>query len=263
MGIRISKDLGYGVDNLRTQKGKYMDTLSDNRIDRKKFNALHDAACDLEGKNLLDWLKKEKDDLLEFHWKHNPVREGIEKKHLDFEFKFLYQQLDQMNKAGKLDDLGGGIVYHDEFGLANVLLFIPITCPSWSRYDDIIDYCEETYVRPAGQINHVTRLKCSGIYPWNGRMVRFRDPKPGVLKEGVKPEDFKFIDATTYSQLIGWWDEKHAPMAKGEFLKHLKEDYRPAFPIDLTMLIWFMRDAFRDVDSFVNELWPMIYVHWG
>jgi len=93
-------------------------------------------------------------------------------------------------------------------------------------------------------------------------MIRFRDPKPGVVPPSKK-DDLLTMDASAYSQLVGWWDKKQKPLVQGEALRHFLEDYRPVLPIDVTAVLWFMRDAFKDVDSFVNELRPMIYVYWG
>lgn len=268
MGIRVHKALGYGVDNIKCIKksqGGYSE-MADPRIDRAKFRALEEKAYDMEGPEILRWLKKEKDDLVAFHAKHNPGRGANgNKESYEFDWKFLYQSLDHMHKEKKLDslDFGGSVIHQGEYGIPEVMLFVPPTCPSWKRYDDTLDYHEETYTKEQGQLNWYKFLKCSGIYPWNGYMLRYRDPKPEILKEGAKSDDLKILDATTYSQLIGWWDPKHSPAAKGEFLRHLKEDYRPVLPLDLMMILWFMRDAFRKIDDFVNELRPMIYVHWG
>jgi hypothetical protein len=268
MGIRVHKSLGYGVDNIKCMKksqGSYS-VMADPRIDRPKFDALHEKAHEMEGPELLRWLKKEKDGLVAFHAKHNPGRMSVKDNDFyEFDWKFLYQSLDRAIKDKKSGDIsfGSSIIHEGEFGLPEVLLFVPPTCPSWTRYDDTLDYHEETYIREEGQINWYKFLRCSGIYPWSGRMIRYRDPKPGVLNKGSNPDDLKLLDATTYSQLVGWWDSKHKPDAEGAALKHLKEDYRPAFPIDLMVLLWFMRDAFRNIDEFVNELRPMIYVYWG
>lgn len=267
MGIRISKDLGYGIDTLATKKGKHFTELADERIDTDKLYNLINEADELDGRKLLNWLKKEEKELTDFHWEVNPCGTTVTHDTKQFEFEILWRQLESMNKKGDLPALQSGISHQDEYGLANVIQFIPITCPSWHRYDDIIDYTEESN-KPAGQINYVTRLKGSGIYPWNGRMIRYRDPKPGVLKdkalkEGVTPGMFQFLDATVYSQLVGWWDPNIKPIAGSELLKHLQEDYRPAIPMDVTMLVWFVKDALKDLKAFYNELRPMIYVSWG
>lgn len=259
MGIRVHKDLGYGIDNLKHGKKSY--EMEDPRIDRKKFDDLHEQAFGMEGPELLKWMEKEKDALIEFHLKHHPVRKEAEG-FRDMDFKFLYHQLENQIKEKKLPDFGSSVVWDGEFGCPNVLLFVPPTCPDWRRYDDIIDYCEETY-KKGGTTNRYEFIKCSGIYPWSGRMFRFRDPKPGILKDDSKKDELRVMDATAYSQLIGWWDEKLKPVAQGDALKHFIEDYRPVLPIDVMVLLWYMKDAFKDVDSFVNELRPMIYVHWS
>lgn len=260
MGIRVHKDLGYGIDNLKCEKRTY--EINDPRIDRKKFHDVQEQASEMEGPDLLKWMKKEKDALIEFNAKHHPVRAEV-KEHQDMDFKFLYHQLEHQIKEKRLPDFGRSIVWDGEFGCPNVLLFTPVTCPDWRRYDDIIDYCEETYRKGGGTKNRYEFIRCSGIFPWSGRMIRFRDPKPGILKEGTNPDDYRMMDASAYSQLVGWWDPEHKPLAQGDSLKHFLEDYRPALPFDIMVILWFMRDAFRDVDSFVNELRPMIYVHWG
>ena len=259
MGIRIHKDLGYGVDNI--QHGKKGWDMQDPRIDAKKFHDLHSKAYEMGGPEILKWLKNEKEALIKFHKKHHPAKVEEKPEFYDMDFKFLVHGLEDHAKEKKISDLGSSIVWDGEYGLPNVLLFVPPTCPDWHRYDDMIDYHEETDKNEQANWCRILE-RSSGIFPWSGRMIRFRDPKPGVVPPSKK-DDLLTMDASAYSQLVGWWDKKQKPLVQGEALRHFLEDYRPVLPIDVTAVLWFMRDAFKDVDSFVNELRPMIYVYWG
>jgi len=259
MGIRIHKVLGYGVDNI--QHGKKGWDMQDPRIDTKKFRDLHSKAYEMGGPEILKWLKNEKEALVQFHDKHHPSKQKEKDDEFrDLDFQFFLRGIEDHLERKKIHDFGSSIIWDGEYGLPNVMQFVPITCPDWRRYDDTIDYHEETDGRE--QANWVKFLKVGGIFPWNG-WVRFRDPKPGILKEDAKKGDLVRLDPATYSQLVGWWDKREKPLALGDTLKHFLEDYRPILPIDVTSILWFMRNAFKDVDSFLNELRPMIYVYWA
>ena len=259
MGIRIHKVLGYGVDNLK--HGKKGWDIEDPRIDAKKFQELHDEAYETGVPEIIKWLKKEKNDLVGFYKKHHPSKVVEDKKYYDLDYTMFLRGIEDHADKKEISDFGGSVIHDGEYGLPNVLMFVPPTCPDWRRYDDAIDYHEET--GRGGQANWCKVLKSSGIFPWSGRWIRFRDPKPGVLKDDAKKDDLINLDPMSYGQLVGWWDEKAQPLAKGDALKHFLEDYRPVIPMDVMAVLWFMKDVFKDIDSFVNELGPMIYVYWG
>lgn len=271
MGIRVHKVIGYGTDTIQTSERGY--DITDSRIDAAKLDALEEKAHEMSINQFIKWLEKEEEGILKFHLTHNPLpptkgRKETEKEKHDWErmdFKFLLQSLKEFakdkEKAAREFSLGRSLIWQGEYGIPKVMIFIPPSCPSWYRYDDTIDYHEETTTGESA--NRYRFLENTGIYPWNGRMIRIRDPKPGVLKEGVNPDQYKFLDGGTYNQLIGRWDRNAPALTEGETLKHLKEDYRPIIPIDVSCVLWFFRQAFLDLDRFYNELRPMLYVYWA
>lgn len=57
-------------------------------------------------------------------------------------------------------------IWDDEFGVKDAILFLPPeSALNWKRYDDYIDYHEETGGRAKKQVDYFKRLKC-GLYPY-------------------------------------------------------------------------------------------------
>jgi hypothetical protein len=108
-----------------------------------------------------------------------------------------------------------------------------------------------------------------GIYPWGGAMIRFRLPKNPIARDGLSSFGKRFdehgplyLEGGTYAELVGTWDKKLAPFAKGYTLQHLREDFRPTLPFNILALLMWSGIA-KDPASFVNDLRPMIYTYWS
>ena len=114
----------------------------------------------------------------------------------------------------------------------------------------------------------------SGIYPYNGFMVRFRDPEPGImddlgdipkklagcLEPGESRSDgkgFTFLSARLYGFLI---ERKCSPRRLRE---HLVNDWRPMLPEELIPVLFWFKDCFTDLRTFADSLRPLLYVYWS
>jgi len=256
MGIRVHKCIGYGIDGLKSRKYE----IADPRIDKVAFDELHNKAYDMKIADVLEWAKKERESISKFHNRLNPHKNVPKDDQGDFWLMDqLMGSLIRNNPKDASTPLSDSVVWDGEYGIAKVMLFIPLGM-KWSRYDDTIDHYEETELRR--QRRWYRFLHTGGIFPWFG-YVRMRDPRPGVLKRGVNKDDFVRIENALHSQLVGAWDPKVPPLAKGEALRHFREDYRPVLPFELSCVLWYYRKAFRDLDAFANSLRPMIYVYWS
>jgi hypothetical protein len=138
MGIRVHKVIGYGVRGFVPPTG-FLDRL--NKLGEIKRSTLN------------RWVKKN--------------RETIESltgpgHHFDLDIMLMSKRL-SAHGAAIFPENVGLVSYDDEFGLKDALLITPPTAdPYWRRYDDIIDWLEET--KSSGPRTRWEWLKY-GIYP--------------------------------------------------------------------------------------------------
>lgn len=262
MGIRIHKQIGYGVSDIKTKRRKYGRESADPRVNFKAYDEMIEQAYDMDFDQFISWAEANENGIMSFYADVAPTRGD-----LGDEWKFTIAMLKSAQKNGGVErnwDFGSCIVYDNEYGMANVILVIPPSYTKhWSRYDDIIDYCEEGMRNGMkGSINWAKPLNSAGIYPYDG-WVRFRPSPPGIWKDKEAEDKHAFMAPAMYSQMVGRWSKKAAPLAKGILLDHLKNDYRPVMPIEAHMVVWFYREMFANPVEFMNSLRPMMYVHWG
>jgi hypothetical protein len=249
MGIRVHKVLGYGLTNL---------IKNDPRIDWVKYRKMYE----------LEWYEF-------FKWLDSPdniqrVRELCANEKKDASLApYLFGDTDIGLLKRSFPDPPRGwdpasCFQWDE----NVFNVIAPDSSSWYRHDDIIDYCEENEI-------HNTENRwmpvSGGIFPYIGTMIRFRGPKEGVyqkIPKGIKGEilvdekGYVRLSTGLYNQLIGKWDSKIPPIATGEFLKHLQEDFRPPIPNTIiALLLW--AEVFTDLKVTLDELRPILMVYWA
>jgi hypothetical protein len=142
--------LGYGLTDVKTRKGQ----IADSRINSKS--------------PLLDWDHPDRDELGYIRWI---------KRHRDAEFSS-----DDLSGDWNLDciwvteedaseyDFDRSVVRQPEYGLPNVLCIKPLGAHDWYRHASMIDWVEETWIRPGTpQRDHVEVLD-EGIYPYEGWM---------------------------------------------------------------------------------------------
>jgi hypothetical protein len=260
MGIRVHKVIGYGVTNLKK---------SDPRINWDLFNRMWERDCAFE--KFVEWVIEHQKEVIEVALNE---MQGIEHasavSHREFDVKMLESLTkDSADPSPRETDVSRCIVHDDNGGNPKVMVITSPDAPGWRRYDDTIDYYDAS---GGGMRPHVKKLpRSSGIYPWNGTVIRFRPPKRPFLKKelglGSLGKHFDRLgpirmEAGSFNQLVGYWDRKLDPLAKGEFLQHLLEDWRPTVPFNvIAVILW--SGVFPDPVAFINDLRPMIYTYWS
>lgn len=273
MGIRVNKVIGYGVKNLKPD---------DPRIDWEELHHSEhrEKRGDTDMSQFIRWLgtKKVQKRLFELHLREYPGIDDGMQRFLRSDTKFLTQNIktQMKNHPSAWMYLRGGpaaCLIHDGEGRENVMVFLQPDAPDWHRHDDIMDYYEEH-----GRDGPIDRVKDltpqGGIHPYNVGMIRFRKPSKGVYPDfekdsfGDHPEikldehGMLSMSVGTYNRLVGRWDPKLPPLVDKKRLLHLKRPWRPKVPLGvLAVLLW--HDCFPDLEGFIDDLRPMMYVWWG
>lgn len=235
MGIRVHKCIGYGLTDVKTDK---KDQLIDDR-----FDPLGYLYADFEDREATwtpeGWVTYYKNHV-ECPWQTGFYKE----KH--------YQGWD-------FDEI---VIHETEYGLPNVLLLMPpLEHKSWRRYDDIIDYTEES-ARPRGQVNRFEVLN-AGIWPHTARYTDLRTNKPAdrlahdfwfsvrsAIQASRRRRPVHMENARNYAERMGF-----ASVAEAEYF------LAPEVPEEIQLMCKFLC-LFSDEDT-IYQLRPMIYVYWG
>lgn len=244
MGIRIHKSIGYGIMDFKGKK--------DSRFTTTIFGDMWQDENPTVG-DLFEWSEKNIEAIAEAS--KIDFDRGIENLSTKEKVKFYLTPYSKEDLKKRLKDF---VIYDEECGKKNVMLFQPFNSSHWSRYDNIIDYVESG----KEPINRASVLKnaWSGIWPYSGGMVRFRGT-PTIFNKSEVYLSGK-MDASTYSMLTGQWARKIKPYASKAMLKDLKQNWRCRIPTEITaMLLYF--GLVKDVKTFINDLKPMVYTYWG
>lgn len=241
MGIRVHKVLGYGLSDVKTRKWK----IADGRINAASPLLNWDSDAKLD--DYLDWLKVEhktdEDKMIHFNMDMMFFRDREEE-------GFDWRKRTGVSQPAEL-------VHHGtEYMEKNVLLIRPLSCKDWQRYDDPIDYVEEThkYADEDGVINWY-RLIPGGIFPYNGTFMNARTGE-------------RVSDGITLWRILTWdgWDkmydlEKAAVKCGFDSAEDVRENLVPVVPEDIRDLVRWGK-LFTDEDVW-KQLRPMIYTYWS
>lgn len=233
MGIRIHKYLGYGLTNVEVKDYK----IVDERIDWDAFDYLRDCYGEEHLKHYRQWLGWAKSDYYE---------RGM----LDW----FYLNDEREKKRRGLDNC---YAWDPEYGMPEVLVLQPLGCPDWIRYDDTIDYMEETY-RKDGEQPQGNYLKVyeHGIYPWSSYIDRrtgeqVKDPIWAWIRATYDPEVETEVDVLDHlAQLCDFADHAEALV-----------NVVPQIPPEIKNLVEFT-EIFTNLDT-VYDLRPVLYTYWS
>lgn len=229
MGIRVHKKIGYGLADVAT-------TNLESRISDERIN-LNSPAIRQE------------------HMPIEPYEDWLRAQQLNGDPDFSYAlDLAILGDSKKSFDLESAVTHNGEFGLSNVLLIIPPSFQdSWTRYDDPMDYIEETHLREDPQANWVKQLK-SGIYPFVGYMDKRTgkdlDDRIFHWVRATHTPQFKEVNLDTLAKAAGFKDHNDAV-----------ENVAPIVPPDVKNVAQFL-ELFTADDVWL-QLRPLIYVYWS
>ena len=221
MGIGIHKMLGYGLTNVKFENYR----ITDPRINMPDYE---DGARDRTFSDLLIYMEQ------------NNIDDCLLK---------VFVSVDKL-LSGNLKLFDKCIIWESEYGEGSVLCLIPPSrSKSWYRYDNIIDYAEETYAPGREQHNYVTLLE-SAIYPFesywdtrNGQRVDASDYCFCRRAEGHKDADIlvkKLFNVSNYTEF--------------------RTVFAPKPPDELLAMCEFLQLMNKETTW---QLQPMIYVYWG
>ncbi len=247
MGIRVHKAIGYGLTDLKADHHK----IKDPRVNYQRFREKTEGD-DMDAIAFSRWMELNRDPILALYEKEHPKPYGEERcrKSIEFDFRYSIEWM-RDKKCKRATGLHQMVVWEGEFGLPNVLQLIPPQEGSWYRYDNVIDWFEESQTE-----NIEPRVVKSnrGIYPWVAHVVRAREPSPEALADGVDPNGPSAMDRQDH------YFKKIA--SRGAARQHYEEDWRPEIPISIIALMLWL-DCFNDVGSVIQQLRPLIYVYWS
>ena len=250
MGIRIHKTMGYGLNNIVTdKKGKVIDPRIN--IDFFQSEEYWEKYDDIEG--FINYLKENKEKcekiLNEIEPPKFPERgnDDIHRANINWILRFWEEEKDKKRINSY------PITYDSEFGDGQILLFSSIEEPEWRRHDDIIDYYEAKNCDIC--IKDLTD-KC-GIYPYLG--VNHIPGSPKFGEEGYP----NYLDPSKYNMKIGEWDKNTLPTIRDpKVLEYFKKYYRPVIPAAIVLFAYWI-GIFKYFNETIQEFRPMIYTYWG
>ena len=173
MGIRVHKAIGYGMGGLKTkpENPDYEHSIhypDDPRWDFGKYRGYWDS--EVGDADFIAWLERPENTarVQELAWYEGwgYGRERHSKINGELEIKLLLMSLkdeDRKKRRNFRSDPYGCFGYEAEFGDASVVHFRCPTHPEWHRYDDPIDFVEESGVMRATVLEEST-----GIFPYDG-----------------------------------------------------------------------------------------------
>ncbi len=214
MGVRVHKILGYGLVDVKTEDGEIVDD---------RFN--------------IDFIDK-------FNTEEFSIESYISfLTSLENDYECQIEINTVKNKKWHIYD---SIQHDSEYGLPEVFCIIPVGFSDWRRYDDTIDYYEETINKK--QKNHFQVIPF-GIFPWQGFYADVRRKKI-----------FKGIEQEIASAL-----KRNLQKNKEESIKRIGifsvDDIQPVVPKSIFYLCEFL-NVFNIEDT-VWTLKPMLYTYWS
>lgn len=246
MGIRVHKTLGYGLTDLSCEGHK----ITDERINP-------DGILNSNRWEDTDWTREAYQEYLE-KIENSPQDELSNHFSLDASLDIY-----SLNEGLKSWQPTSSVIHSPEFGLSNVLCIVPPCMhKDWNRYDDSIDYVEETMVYQ--EVNRVVTFK-KGFFPWNDIYVDSRTGKRlrcdnhdryCYLKRYLKATK----DHSTKTRVRNLIQKEIEEMGFKD-QQELNKFIIPAIPTSIRLFCNFTR-IFQD-EKTVFSLRPMLYVHWS
>ena len=252
MGIRIHKVMGWGLQDVKCNDSCIVDPRF---TPEKELCGVYGSYYGyVEEKIPLfpKWIEENMQEVSAVVSKASGEEDGFYKQQFEFHIRLLNTAIVELGH--KTPDF---FTHQGEYGLPKVVVFTPLDCPEWSRFDCTIDH----YEAGCNSRNKVLDLtKNCGIYPYIG-MMRIPGTIPAKSSIGADVPLLRAkMEPSAYNMAVGRWDKKCPPVATGTVLKDLLENYRPVIPEAIMALIYYLR-LFKDFQKTVQEVRPMIYTY--
>jgi hypothetical protein len=237
MGIRCRKVLGYGLTDVQHSEDRY--TITDGRINVERLGNLLAGDPTVDGYAAFLQANKDRDErgswgLLDA-W---TVRDNDHRRRLD-----------------------ECVIWNGEFGLPNVLVVQPLAMHDWDRYDDPIDYVEETWVQGrgiTGDFRHVEPIGLHTLYPFEA----FMDADTG---EKLGDKVYYWVRAVNDNRVQDLSVEERDTLAQhfAGFETHDEALRRvvPVVPTEVRAITEYL-GVFTSGDVW-RQLRPVLYVYWS
>lgn len=254
MGVRVHKSIGYTLSG-----EEFREHVPDNRKLAEAMYRMFDCEDDTE--KFFNWVANNKGPILDFFTENFPWGRYKDDKDRDRDWAFALKLSPDFQEKSDLSDY---VVSDNHDYDAKFLQIIPIGHKKeWFRYDDMIDWSEETAVH--GQKDRIVPVGKAGLYPYLG-MVRTKLPTEDlpdlVLNRTFNNNYFETLEPAEWSRIVGEWSEDQPPLVQGALLEHFRRDYRPVIPLCAAIVFFAIKDVFRDPVAAYNALRPAMAVYW-
>ncbi len=245
MGIRVHKALCYALEDVKVKDYRIVDDRFSDWFLDEETDAYYECAKE-KFEPFIKWILDEsnKDLFVKILEEANGPSKG------DAAYIFVLRHAFRENSIEKLrKEMRYNFISETEFGIPSLFGIVPFEGGNFYRYDDQIDYYEETYKdrKEDCQINTVKwldiRNKCSGVYPFQGLIKIPNSPDIEGLATRLFPSDMIFYKNE---------DE----------IDKISKSYRPM--IHTSVILWtYYLGIFKDWKTTVNQLRPCLYTWWS
>lgn len=225
MGTRTNKCIGYGLTNVTGPN------------DRRFTKNIHDL-------KLESWRTWQRD-FLRYSVKATMGMDGDHDSHA----AIFGDDHPQLNELGSIADC---VIYEEDAGLDNVVLFIPPFTPDWRRQGDQIDLIGIDVLNPELVSKPYVATLNHGLYPYLGTAMDMRTGQKFMRKH---LEGFE-------SEIEHLPDDAPCKIDDVPFRTYgeMRRYYRPAIPYDIVLMCRMLK-VFRD-DNTMRYLEPLLYIYW-
>jgi len=143
MGIRVHKRVGWGIDNFNTPED---------------FHDRYEELAELSTKEFIAWVISNQDEIIAL------VPDTTAMHNIAFGIKYLKSFVGESSRLKRLDDPHLCVGWDDEFGLEKAIIIHPLHMKNCRRYDDLIDWLEESN-------GERWKYLKKGIHPYNKGVV--------------------------------------------------------------------------------------------
>jgi hypothetical protein len=221
MGVRVTKAVGYGLTDVIMDGSR----IDDPRFHSERWKKCREQSYELEDADQQLFLEERRDKLIAAFSEVNNIKDSEHAAcQYTLEVECAFQDIERARERGYYCE-PRSVIGDSEFGIPGVVLFIPLNRGAWHRYNDTLDWIEETASH--NQANRLVFLK--------------RPPYPNDQ-----------------------WTSDNGRVTRHLFPREEKpQGYRPLIPMSLFATLFLFEDGIVDIVALARQLSPLLYVTWG